>query len=65
LWQVGYELRLMKIHSEFDEEPIVLLMRPSKCARITFSKVPFLRETKRLLSTDYALFDGRLSNWVL
>lgn len=37
-------------------------MRPSKCARITFSKVPFLRETKRLLSTDYALFDGRLSN---
>ena len=41
---------------------IVLLMRPSKCARITFSKVPFLRETKRLLSTDYALFDGRLSN---
>ena len=36
-------------------------MRPSKCARITFSKVPFLRETKRLLSTDYALFDGRLS----
>ncbi|MDZ4855831.1 MAG: hypothetical protein SGJ26_13380, partial [Nitrospirota bacterium] len=32
-----------------------------KCARITFSKVPFLRETKRLLSTDYALFDGRLS----
>ena len=40
----------------------ILLMRPSKCARITSLKVHFYRQNRRLLSSDYALFDGRLSS---
>lgn len=38
-----------------------LLMRPSKYARITLLKVNFYRENRRLLSSRYPLFDGRLS----
>jgi hypothetical protein len=37
-------------------------MRPSKCARITSLKVHFYKQNRRLLSSRYALFDGRLSN---
>ncbi len=40
-------------------------MRPSKCVRITSLKVHFYRQHRRLLSSRYALFDGRLSNWVI